>query len=800
MKVSLRWLEELVDLPTDDPIEIEAVFASLGHEVEGYEILERPFTDVVVGRVAEIEKHPNADRLRFCKVDLGDDVLHDIVCGAWNFETGDVVPVSVPGAMLAGGLEVGVRKIRGITSHGMICSAAELGLGDDHEGILVLDPETPIGTDFGDLVPLPDVVFDLSITPNRPDAMSMVGLAREVAAYYRTEVRLPDVEPPTVDRTSAVEVTIEDPRGCPRYVGREVDGVRIGPSPLWMQQRLRAADVRPINNVVDITNYVLLEFGQPLHGFDLDEVTAERIIVRRARPGERLTTLDGVDRALDVLDLMICDGDGVVAFAGIMGGEESEVTGSTTRVLIEAASFHPPSIMFSSKRHGLRTEASARFERGVDPNLPAVAAARAALLMVELAGGEASDDVKDNYPAIIEPWQIHLDPGEVERLLGVPFEDATIIDLLTRLRMEVDADDDGLIVTVPTNRPDLTRPVDLIEEIARLYGYDRFPETLPSGPAGGLSPEQVRDRRVRELMTGFGLHEAQTMSFLGRSELDAMNLPDDDPRRAALRVRNPLREEEAYLRTTLLPNLLKAVQFNTSHGLADVALFEIGRAFLRAPDPDDPRIPHQPVHLAFVVSGETGLVGMHAGPRPADVYTATGIVDALARGLGLDVRLRQASPDGFHPGRAAEVVIEGSIAGAVGELHPAVVRAFGLDGRLAACELDLAALTGARPWWQLEPPSTYPRVEFDLAFVVDERTASSVVAEAIRHAAGEWLERVEVFDEFRGSSLGDGKKSLAFRLVFRAPDRTLTNEEVAPFRKEIIAAVAEATGGRLRGG
>ncbi len=799
MKVSLRWLEELVDVPTDDPIEIEAVFASLGHEVEGYEILERPFTDVVIGRVAEVEKHPNADRLRFCKVDLGDGELHDIVCGAWNFDVGDVVPVSVPGATLAGGLEVGVRTIRGITSHGMICSAAELGLGDDHEGILVLDPETPIGTDFGDLVPLPDVVFDLSITPNRPDAMSMVGLAREVAAYYRTEVRLPDVEPPTVDRTSAVEVTIEDPKGCPRYVGREVDGVQIAPSPLWMQHRLRAADVRPINNIVDITNYVLLEFGQPLHGFDLDEVAGERIIVRRARPGERLTTLDGVDRALDVLDLMICDGDGVVAFAGIMGGEESEVTGATTRVLIEAANFHPPSIMFSSKRHGLRTEASARFERGVDPNLPAVAAARAARLMVELAAGEASGDIKDNYPAIIEPWQIHLDPSEVERLLGIPFDDATIIDLLSRLRMEVEANRTGLVVTVPTNRPDLTRPVDLIEEIARLYGYDRFPETLPSGPAGGLSPEQVRDRRIRELMTGFGLHEAQTMTFLGRNELDALNLPEDDPRRSALRVRNPLREEEAYLRTTLLPNLLKAVQFNVSHGLGDVALFEVGRAFLRAPDPDDPRIPHQPVHLAFVVSGVTGLVGMHAAPRPADVYTATGIVDALARGLGLDVRLRQASPDGFHPGRAAEVLIEGSVAGAVGELHPAVGRAFGLDGRLAACELDLAALTGARPWWQLASPSTYPRVEFDLAFVVDERTASTAVVEAIRQAAGEWLERVDPFDEFRGSSLGDGKKSLAFRLVFRAPDHTLTNEEVAPFRNEIIAAVAEATGGRLRG-
>ncbi len=799
MKVSLRWLQELVDIPTDDPIEIEAVFASLGHEVEGYEILELPFTEVIVGRVAEVEKHPDADRLRFCKVDLGGDELHDIVCGAWNFEAGDVVPVSVPGAKLAGGLEVGVRKIRGITSHGMICSASELGLGDDHSGIMVLDPDTPIGSDFADLVPLPDVVFDLSITPNRPDAMSMIGLAREVAAYYRTEVRMPEVEPPTVDRTSAVQVTIEDPKGCPRYVGREVDGVRIGPSPLWMQHRLRAADVRPINNVVDITNYVLLEFGQPLHGFDLDKVAGEQIVVRRARPGETLTTLDGVDRALDVLDLMICDGSGIVAFAGIMGGEESEVTDATTRVLIEAANFHPPSVMFSSKRHGLRTEASARFERGVDPNLPAVAAARAARLMVELAEGEAPADVKDNYPVAIEPWQIRLDAGEVERLLGIAFDEETITDLLTRLRMDVELAAGDLLVTVPTNRPDLTRPVDLIEEIARLYGYDRFPETLPSGPAGGLSPEQIKDRRLRELLTGFGLHEAQTMSFLGRSELDAMNLPENDPRRTAIRVRNPLREEEAYLRTTLLPNLLKAVQFNTSHGLSDVALFEIGRAFLPVPDPDDPRIPHQPVHLAFVVFGRMGLIGMNAGPRPADVYTATGLIDALGEGLGLDICLRQGSPDGFHPGRAAEVVVDGAVVGSVGELHPAVGRAFGLEGRLAACEIDIAALVASRPWWQLDSPSTYPRVEFDLAFVVEERTPAASVVEAIEDSAGEWLERVDVFDEFRGASLGDGRKSLAFRLIFRAPDHTLTNEEVAPVRNNIITAVAEATGGRLRG-
>lgn len=798
MKLSLRWLKEYVDIPTDDPLEIEGVFASLGHEVEGFEVLEVPFSKVTVGRVVEIEKHPNADRLRFCRVDLGDGDLHEIVCGAWNFETGDIVAVSVPGAVLAGGLEVGVRTIRGVTSHGMICSAAELGLGDDHSGIMVLDPDTPLGADFAGFVPFPDVVYDVSITPNRPDAMSVIGLAREFAAYYRTEVRMPESKPVTIDRPSPVEVTIEDTKGCPRYVGWQVDGVKIAPSPIWMQQRLRASEVRPINNVVDITNYVLLELGQPLHGFDLDEVADHKIVVRRARTGETLKTLDGVDRELDVLDLMICDGRGIVAFAGIMGGEESEVTDSTSRVLIEAANFHPPSVMFSSKRHGLRTEASARFERGVDPNLPALAAGRAAHLMVELAGGEALADVRDCYPSVIEPWTVDLDVGEVERILGVPFDRDAVVDLLSRFRMEVEGDS-PLRVTVPTNRPDLTRPADLIEEIARLHGYDKFPETLPSGPAGGLSTSQVRDRRVREIMVGLGMHEAQTMTFLGRSELDALALPDDDPRRAAIRVRNPLREEEAYLRTTLLPNLLKAVQYNVSHGLSHVSLFEVGKVFLSAPDPDDPRVPDQPIHLAFIAVGDTGARGLHSTPRATDVYTSTGIVQALFDRLGLQVRIRQAAPAGFHPGRAAEVLLAEEVIGTIGELHPAVGRAFGIEGRVAAGELMLAPLLADDDWWQLEAPSTYPRVEFDLAFVLEERTAASAVVQAIQAAAGDWLESVSVFDEFRGESIGEGRKSLALRLVFRAPDHTLTNEEVAPHRETIISAVAEVTGGQLRG-
>jgi phenylalanyl-tRNA synthetase beta chain len=682
----------------------------------------------------------------------------------------------------------------------MICSAAELGIGEDAAGIMVLDPDLKIGSDFSENLPFPDVVFDISITPNRPDAMSIVGLAREIAAYYSGEMRLPPHTVATEQESSRVRVEIEDEKGCPRYVGREVADVEIRESPLWMQLRLRSADVRPINNVVDITNYVMLELGQPLHAFDLDQVGGERIVVRRARDGETLQTLDGVERRLDVMDLMICDGNGVVAFAGIMGGEESEVTEATTRVLIEAANFHPPSVMFSSKRHNLRTEASSRFERGVDPNLPGVAAERAARLMVELAGGKALADVADVYPQEIVPWTIDLPLSEVERILGISIESTVVIGLLRRLRMDVSGED-PLRVTVPTNRPDLLRPIDLIEEIARLYGYDRFPETLPAGPAGGLSDAQVRDRVLREVLINAGIAEAQTMSFVGRQELDALGLPDDDPRRGGIRVRNPLREEEAYLRTTLLPNLLKAVRYNVSHGLADVCLFEVGKVFLARPAVDDPRIPDQPEHLAYVMAGGTGAQGIHAARRPVDVYTATGVWDLLVLRLGLmGTALRQATIQGLHPGRAAEVMVGARVIGFVGELHPAVARRFDLAGRVAVAEVAVDPLVGDRGWWQFQEPSTFPRVEFDLAFELEIGVAASDVISTVRSAGGSRLEDISVFDEFTGPPLAAGRKSLALHLVFRAPDQTLTNEAVAPTRSAIIAAVEEATGGRLRGG
>jgi phenylalanyl-tRNA synthetase beta chain len=567
-----------------------------------------------------------------------------------------------------------------------------------------------------------------------------------------------------------------------------------------MQLRLRSAGVRPINNVVDITNYVLMETGQPLHGFDLDQVAGEEIIVRRAEAGERLRTLDGVDRDLSEWDLVIADTAGVVAFAGVMGGATSEVGDGTTRVLIEAAHFDAPSVMFTARRHDLRTEASSRFERGVDPNLPGRAADRAAALIVELAGGQAVSGVQDNYPEPIEPWPIELSLHEVPRLLGIELDRDVVVELLALIGF-TSVGQDPLTVTVPTFRPDVRRPADLVEEVARLHGYDQIPETLPLGTGGGLTEAQVAERRIVGLMTGLGFSEAQSWSFVSADDLDDLGLSADDPRRRGIAVKNPLRDVEPLLRTTLLPGLLKSARFNTSYGADRVALFEIGKIFLAEPSPIDARIPYQPDRLAFVAVGEFGPRQVSEGHRVADVYTATATCRALVDSLGLpNTELQQSSPDGYHPGRAADVSLDGVIIGSVGELHPSVVRAFGLEGRVAAGELALEPLVTPRAWWAFREPSTYPPVVFDLAFDLDMAVPSAGLVTAISDSAGPWLESAQVFDEFSGAQMDEGRKSVAVQLWFRAPDHTLTNEEVAPHRDRIINRVEDLLDARLRGG
>ncbi len=797
MKVSLRWLESFLDLPTTDHAEIATVLANIGHEVEGFEVLEPAFRGVKVGRVVSVGPHPNADKIRVCEVTTGGPP-EQIICGAWNFEAGAVVPVAEPGAVLGEDFEITQRDIRGVTSHGMICSARELSLGEDSEGILVLPDDLPIGADFSELVELPDVVFDLAITPNRPDAMSMLGVAHDLGAYWDIPVRQPEIVFEEGPEAIDLQVEIDDPDRCRRFVARQVTGVTIGPSPLWMQQRLAKAGVRAISNVVDVSNYVMMELGQPTHAFDYDKVAGARIIVRAARDGEKLTTLDGVERILTPRDLVVADAEAASSLAGTMGGAHSEVSAETNHVLVEAASWDPATILHMSRRHGLRSEASARFERNVDPNLPPLAADRVAQLIVEVGGGKILAGSRDVYPRAIEPVVVELDTSLVDRILGVPFPEETVATMLERLGMKV-AGSSPLSVTVPTNRPDLTRPIDLVEEVARMHGLDNFPSTLPSGQAGGLTGAQRRLRRLRSVLQGAGLSEAMTFSFHGHDELSMLDLPDGDARRKGIEVKNPLREEESLLRTTLLPGLLKALRYNVGHGNRSVALYEVGKVFFPSQLSELGVVPHQPDQLGFAAIGTLGLASLDGQERPVDVFTGTALWRLICQQMGLgSAQIHQASIAALHPGRGAEVQIDGIPVGFVGELHPAVARSYGLAGRIVVGEFDVDHIVLERPTWEFSEPSVFPLTEFDLAFEYPRDEPAARLTEVTSAAAGALLEAAVVFDEFSGGSLEPGRRSLAIRFTLRAPDRTLTGEEVAKIRDRMIKAAGEI-GAVLRG-
>jgi phenylalanyl-tRNA synthetase beta chain len=719
-----------------------------------------------------------------------------VVCGAWNFDAGAIVPFAVPGAVLPGGFEIGRREIRGVLSNGMICSERELGLGDDHAGILVLESDAPIGVDFTEYVELPDVVFDLAITPNRPDAMSMIGIARDLGAFYGVPYRMPSLEIATVTGSPSTTVSIEDPSGCLRFTGREVRDMAVGPSPLWMRRRLRAAGMRPISNAVDVTNYVMLELGHPLHAFDSDRIAGDRLVVRRAAAGEKLVTLDAVERTLVTDDLVIADDSGPTSMAGTMGGASSEVGDTTRRVFMEAATWDPPTIMWMSRRHALPSEASRRFERGVDPMLPMTASTRACKLLVEIGGGELLDGALDVVAVEPRTNELSLPVSEVARTLGEGFDGERIARLLSSIDMVVSGSD-PLEVKVPSFRVDITRPIDLVEEVARLAGYDSFGDTVPTGPAGGLTVEQRRTRALRAALRGAGLSQAVHLSFIGADDLDAFAYPADHEARSVVTVLNPLREEESKLRTSLLPALLASLRYNQAHGSRSVALFETGKVFFARPDDGDPRIPDQPDRVAFAISGRFGPVELDGSARAADVFTATAVCRVMARSLQRsDVTLRPAARPGFHPGRCAEVLLGGVVVGVVGEIHPSTAAVYDLGGRVAAGELDLVPLVAASPRPLLVTPSIFPPVEYDLAFLVAGEVSAARLVDVTMAAGGEVVVSARVFDEYTGRD--DGRKSLAVRYELRALDRTLTSEEVAPIRRSMVEAAA-AIGAELRG-
>lgn len=850
MRAPLRWLADYTDLaPGARGLDVAASFVSVGLEEEdlhGGDIT----GPIVVGRVLEIEQtvQKNGKPIRYCVVDVGahgqrltEGKHQEIVCGATNFEVDDLVVVVLPGAVLPGGFAISARKTYGRMSNGMICAEDELGLGEDHAGIIVLTDylgaEAAAGLQPGDdamaLLGLGEEVVEVNVTPDRGYCFSLRGLAREYwhsqgspAGGFRDPAALP-VPTPTSDGYAvrlADDAGLEGRPGCDRFVARVVRGIDpSAPSPAWMQKRLTQMGMRPISLAVDVTNYVMLELGQPLHAYDLDKL-GDVIEVRRARAGERLTTLDDVDRPLDPQDLLITGGSGgsdggrVLGLAGVMGGATSEVDAETTTVLVEAAHFDPTTVARSSRRHKLVTEASKRFERGVDPALPPVAVQRVVDLLVEHGGGTADPHVTD-VDRTSPSHAYRLDLGEPSQIVGVDYPPERVVQILRDLGCEVaEAEPGSADVTPPTWRPDLVDGPDYAEEVARIDGYDRIPSVTPTPAEGrGLTHGQRVRRIVAGALVGRGYVEVLTYPFVAERVSDDLGLPQGDDRRHAVRVANPLSDEAPLMRTSVLASLFSAVRRNLSRGQRDVALFELGLvtrpgagATHTAPvpgvsqRPDEETIaamyaavPPQPRHVAALVTGEVERSGWWGPGRSAGWSDVLESVQAVASALAVEVVVEaDADHAPWHPGRCARVSLgDGTLVGHAGELHPKVVAAMGVPARTCALELDVDVLTAAsEPTTRFVPFSTYPPALTDVALVVPAQVRAAQVEAALRAGAGAELESVQLFDVYEGEQVGDGRTSLAYRLGFRAPDRTLTTEEVNAYRDAAVAAAAEAVG------
>ncbi|MGW1074801.1 phenylalanine--tRNA ligase subunit beta [Streptomyces sp. NPDC002537] len=835
MRVPLSWLREYVDLPAGTTgRDVQAKLVSAGLEVERVEQLGTGLTGpLVVGQVLTIEELEGFRKpIRFCTVDVGTangtGEPQEIVCGARNFSVGDKVVVVLPGAVLPGDFAIAARKTYGRTSHGMICSGEELGMGDDGtHGIIVLPQEYEPGTDAIELLELVDEVLDIAVTPDRGYCLSMRGVAREAATAYGLPLRDPALLDVPAPNSYGYPVQVADPAGCDRFTARTVTGLDPeARSPIWLQRRLQKAGMRTVSLAVDVTNYVMLELGQPLHAYDRSRVDGP-IGVRRAEAGEKLTTLDGVKRVLDPEDLVITDNRGPIGLAGVMGGADTEIADhgadqGSTEIVVEAAHFDAVSIARTARRHKLSSEASKRFERGVDPAAASAAAQRTVDLMVLLAGGTAEAGVTE-IVAPSGPRTIAMSAAHPDRVAGVEYGRETVVRRLQEVGCDVYGQDE-LIVTVPSWRPDLTDPNDLAEEVVRLEGYENLPSTLPQPPAGrGLTERQRLHRRVGRALAGSGYVEAPSYPFLGDAALDQLGLEADDPRRIVVRLVNPLSDTEPALRTTLLPGLFAALRRNDGRGEHDLALFETGlvfrptgaeRAAVRLPvdrRPTDEEIaglnaalPRQPRHAAVVLAGAREQAGWWGKGRPSTWADAIEAGRAVAREAGVELIVRQDQTAPYHPGRCAALLalVDGEevLVGSAGELHPRVTKAFGLPERTCAMEIELDLLERAGAG-ALEAPhvSSFPVATQDVALVVDSPVAAADVEAALRAGAGELLESLRLFDVFTGEQLGEGKKSLAYALRFRAADRTLTADEATAARDAAVAAAVERTGAVLRG-
>lgn len=789
MIVTYNWLKEFVecDLSTQ---ELGDLLTMLGLEVEGVREVGGGLDQVVVAVVEERRKHPNADKLSLCKVNNGREIL-DIVCGAQNFTAGDKVALAQIGAVLPGDFKIKRSKIRGEESCGMLCSERELGLSAESEGIMILPPDLPLGVPLFDALGLKDTIFEIGLTPNRADCLSIVGVAREIAAKLGKRITYPghavveSGEPVTQKAT----VIVEDPELCPRYTARSISGCSIGPSPAWLVRRLEAVGMRSINNVVDVTNYVLMEYGHPLHAFDADLLESGTIVVRRAMDGEVFTTLDGQQRALTAGDLTIRDGARSVALAGIMGGENSEIRDTTTNILLESAYFNPSAIRRTAKRLGIHTESSHRFERGADVAIVTRALDRAAALLAELAGGTVAAGIIDVYPAPVSQRTIRFRVDRCNALLGVELSADEMKALFHHLEFTTVTVEPGIIdVAVPTFRVDLEREIDLVEEVARLNGYGRIETTMPRARVFSDRPSQHQrmERRGRDLMVGQGFNEVITFSFMAPGALDRMMLGPEDGRRSVVALRNPLVDEQAVMRTTLLPGLLEAASRNLNYRSLDLRLFELRRVYLRV---EGEQLPNEPLVLAGLMTGRRYPEGWNQEKHPLDFYDVKGVVETVLDAFSVSgATYSSGDADVFyHPGKSCTVRCGDSMLGSLGELHPDVQDNFGIDQPVFYFELDFERLlSAARGAAAVVPPSRFPDTFRDIAMLVADETPAADIVRCISGLRIREIESAAVFDLYKGAHVPEGKKSIAVRVRYRSTEKTLSDDEVSPLHQKVI--------------
>jgi phenylalanyl-tRNA synthetase beta chain len=794
MKVSLNWLRDYVEIRMGLK-ELINLLTMSGLEVEEATSVGEGFEKVVVVEIQSIRKHPNADRLSLVEAKTNQETF-SIVCGATNIREGQKVPLALVGARLPNGIEIKRSKIRGVTSEGMLCSEIELALGQEASGIMILPSHVPLGVDLGEAMGSKDTILDISITPNRPDCLCVIGVAREIAALTHQKVKVPLLS--LYDRGEEIHqktsVTILDQDLCPRYVARMIENVKIGPSPHWMSNRLEKVGIRSINNVVDVTNYVMMEYGQPLHAFDFEYLEKGRIVVRRAKEGEEFVTLDGVKRTLDGEMLMICDGVKPVAIAGVMGGLNSEIKEDTRRVLLESAYFNPAGNRRTSKRLGLETEAAYRFGRGVDYGGCLSAANRATQLIQELTGGRVVEGVVDVYPIPIKPSPIRLSVRKIHQVLGTEVSAEQVRNYLEDLELEVrGGDEDVLVVTPPSFRGDLEREIDLIEEVARLDGYERIPITIPKGPPSSeeRSKEFIAERKVIDTLINHGYHEVVTYSFTSPASLDVIRLPLDDPRRKHLRILNPLTEDYSVMRTTLIPGLLETAQYNLSRKNSNLKLFELKKVFIPR---EGERLPEEVKFLAGLAMGFDRDPHWAFSPRPVDFYDIKGCVEDLLDGLQMKGAKFNKVEDipYLHPGKASRVVLNHEVLGVLGEVHPQVLGHYEIHGKVYLFEMDFSKMV---KWVgeerRFQSLLKFPTVYRDLSVVVDRALEAEKVMEAIRAFQQPFVEEITLFDIYQGPPIPEGKKGISYRIRYQANDHTLTDEEVNQYHEKILTRLRE---------